>query len=149
MRAVIQRVSEASVRVGERLVGRIGSGLLVLLGIAAADGAADADWMLDKVLALRIFENDAGRFDLSVTDVGGALLVVSQFTLIADTRRGKRPSFSDAARPEAAVPLYARFVAGATARGVEVATGEFGAAMDVRLVNRGPVTIVLDSAARG
>lgn len=149
MRAVIQRVSEASVRVGERLVGRIGSGLLVLLGIAAADAAADADWMLDKILALRIFENDAGRFDLSLTDVGGALLVVSQFTLIADTRRGKRPSFSDAARPEAAVPLYSRFVSGAAARGVEVATGEFGAAMDVRLVNRGPVTIVLDSAARG
>jgi D-tyrosyl-tRNA(Tyr) deacylase len=146
MRAVIQRVSAACVRVDDRVVGQIGHGLLVLLGVAASDTAGEADWMLEKVVNLRIFENDDGKFDRSVADVDGALLVVSQFTLLANTRKGNRPSFSEAARPEVAVPLYERFVAGAAARGFDVATGEFGAQMDVDFVNRGPVTIVLDSA---
>ena len=146
MRAVIQRVSEASVCVDERVVGCIGRGLLVLLGVAGTDTPAEADWLLDKVVNLRIFENDSGKFDLSVADVDGSLLVVSQFTLLANTRKGKRPSFTDAARPEVAVPLYERFVAGATRHGLEVATGEFGANMAVQLINQGPVTIVLDSA---
>lgn len=149
MRAVVQRVSEACVRVGDRTVGHIDTGLLVLLGVAAADSSADCDRLLDKIVRLRIFENDAGKFDLALGDVGGALLVVSQFTLLANTRKGNRPSFSDAARPETAVPLYERFVEEARRRGVPVATGEFGAAMDVHLVNRGPVTILLDSTDPG
>lgn len=149
MRAVVQRVSEARVRVGDRTVGQIDTGLLVLLGVAAADSSADGDRLLEKIIRLRIFENDAGKFDLSLGDVGGSLLVVSQFTLFANTRKGNRPSFSDAARPEVAVPLYERFVEEARRRGVPVATGEFGAAMDVQSVNRGPVTILLDSIDPG
>lgn len=148
MRAVIQRVSAASVRVGERTVGRIGPGLLVLLGIAHGDGVADADWLADKALGLRIFENESGKFDRSLLDVGGELLLVSQFTLLADTRKGRRPSFSGAAAPDAAIPLYEHFAGVAAGRGVRVATGEFGAAMDVELTNRGPVTILLDSSER-
>lgn len=145
MRAVVQRVSRARVRVGERLVGEIGPGLAVLLGVAADDAPADADWLLDKLLDLRIFENEAGKFDRSLRECGGELLVVSQFTLLADTGKGRRPSFSAAARPELAVPLYERFVARARGAGVRVATGEFGARMEVTFVNDGPVTLVLDS----
>jgi len=145
MRAVIQRVTGARVRVAEQIVGAIGPGLLVLLGIAADDAEATADWLLDKLLDLRIFENEKGKFDASLRDVRGELLVVSQFTLLADTRKGRRPSFSGAARPEHAVPLYEHFLAGARARGVRVASGEFGAHMHVELVNDGPVTIILDS----
>lgn len=145
MRAVVQRVSRARVRVGERLVGEIGPGLAVLLGVAADDAPADADRLLDKLLDLRIFENEAGKFDRSLRECGGELLVVSQFTLLADTGKGRRPSFSAAARPELAVPLYERFVARARAAGVRVATGEFGARMEVTFVNDGPVTLVLDS----
>jgi len=148
MRAVIQRVSEARVSVGDRVLGHIDHGLLVLLGVAESDSQEESDWMLEKVMGLRIFANEAGKFDRSLADVGGSLLVVSQFTLLANTSKGKRPSFTAAARPDVAIPLYERFVAEAVRRGCNVATGEFGAAMDVHLVNRGPVTIVLDSADR-
>lgn len=145
MRAVIQRVAAARVTVGDRLVGTIGSGLLVFLGIAASDTTAQADWLLDKLLGLRIFEGDDGKFDRSLRDVRGELMVVSQFTLLADTRKGRRPSFLDAARPESAIPLYNHLVARARSQGVTVATGEFGAHMRVELLNDGPVTIVLDT----
>jgi len=148
MRAVIQRVARARVTVDHRVTGMIGPGLLVLLGISADDGAAEADWLLDKLLDLRIFENEHGKFDRSVREVRGELLVVSQFTLLADTRKGRRPSFSGAARPEHAVPLYEHVVSRARASGLTVATGEFGAHMQVELVNDGPVTIILDSRER-
>ena len=148
MRAVLQRVSTARVTVDGRRIGAIGKGLLVLLGIAAADQESDADWLLDKLVDLRIFENEDGKFDRSLRDVNGELLVVSQFTLLADTRKGRRPSFSAAAPPEQAVPLYQHLVARARAQGLTVATGEFGARMQVELVNDGPVTVVLDSKER-
>lgn len=145
MRAVVQRVSAARVTVGERLVGAIRRGLLVLVGIASDDTAAEADWLLDKLLDLRIFENEVGKFDKSLRDVRGELLLVSQFTLLADTRKGRRPSFSDAARPELAVPLYEHLLEQARNQGTTVASGEFGAHMQVELINDGPVTILLDS----
>jgi len=148
MRAIVQRVSRGRVTVDHRLAGAIGPGLLVLLGIAADDGEGEADWLIDKLLDLRIFENEHGKFDRSLREVGGELLIVSQFTLLADMRKGRRPSFSAAARPEHAVPLYEHVVARARAQGVTVATGEFGAHMQVELVNDGPVTIVLDSGER-
>ena len=143
MRAVLQRVSRAAVRVDGEPVGEIGSGLLVLLGVAAGDDEAAAERLAGKVARLRIFERD-GRFDESVLDLDGAALVVSQFTLLADTRKGNRPSFTDAARPEVSEPLYDGFCAALRALGVPVETGVFGAAMEVELVNDGPVTIVLD-----
>jgi len=146
MRAVIQRVSQASVVVDGEAVGRIDRGLLVLVGVSTTDGPADADWLADRLVGLRIFENDAGRFDASVVDVGGAILVVSQFTLYGDTRKGRRPSFTAAAPGPQAEPLYERVVAAIAARGVPVGTGRFGARMQVQLVNDGPVTILLDSA---
>jgi D-tyrosyl-tRNA(Tyr) deacylase len=145
VKAVVQRVSRASVTPG----GAIGPGLCVLLGIAATDTEAEADRLAGKVSRLRIFEDGDGRFDRSLLDTGGAALVVSQFTLIADTRRGNRPSFSDAARPEHADPLVARFVAALRDLGVPVETGVFGARMKVELVNDGPVTIVLDQPPSG
>jgi D-aminoacyl-tRNA deacylase len=147
MRAVIQRVSRATVRVEGRVAGEVGPGLLVLLGVAAADGEGDAARLAEKVARLRIFANDDGRFDRSVLDTGGGALVVSQFTLLADSKRqkGTRPSFSDAARPEVAEPLYERFCEALRELGVHVATGMFGARMQVELVNDGPVTIVLDT----
>jgi len=148
VRAVVQRVASARVTVDGCDVGAIGQGLAVLVGIAAGDSRADGDWMLDKVLDLRIFENDAGKFDRSLRDVGGALLLVSQFTLLADTRKGRRPSFTAAARPEDANPLYEYMLTRAGAQGVPVAGGAFGAHMEVALVNDGPVTIVLDSRDR-
>jgi D-tyrosyl-tRNA(Tyr) deacylase len=144
MRAVIQRVSRASVRAEGRVAGEIGAGLLVLLGVAEGDGGAEADRLAGKVARLRIFENDEGRFDRSVLDTGGDALVVSQFTLIADTRKGNRPSFTDAAGPEIAEPLYESFCFALEREGVRVARGVFGARMEVALVNDGPVTIVLD-----
>jgi D-tyrosyl-tRNA(Tyr) deacylase len=143
MRAVVQRVSRASVRVGEQVVGEIGPGLLVLLGVAAGDGAGEAERLAGKVARLRLFENEAGRFDRSLLDTGGAALVVSQFTLIADTAKGNRPSFAGAAAPEAAEPLYERFCAALRELGVPVETGAFGARMAVELVNHGPVTVIL------
>lgn len=146
MRAVVQRVARAEVRVAGLPVGQIGRGLLVLLGVHRADGTADADWLCEKILALRIFENEAGKFDRSLLEVGGAVLVVSQFTLLADVMKGRRPSFSEAASPEHARELYEHFVARVRAAGVACETGQFAARMEVELVNDGPVTIVLDSA---
>lgn len=143
MRAVLQRVSQASVRVDGRAESEIGAGLLVLLGVAEGDGEDDADRLAAKVARLRVFENDEGRFDRSLLDTGGAALVVSQFTLIADTRKGNRPSFAAAAGPERARELYDRFCAALRELGVAVETGVFGARMDVELVNDGPVTITL------
>lgn len=146
MRAVIQRVSKASVTVDGAVVGQIGRGLLVLLGVGAGDAAADARQLAEKIANLRIFADDEGRFNRSALDIGGAALVVSQFTLYADTRRGRRPSFSGAALPEVAAPLVEGFVAALRERGLPVETGVFGAHMDVDLRNDGPVTIILDSA---
>jgi D-aminoacyl-tRNA deacylase len=143
VRAVLQRVSRAAVRVDGRVVGEVGPGLLVLLGVAAGDDDAVADRLAGKVARLRIFERD-GRFDASLLDTGGGALVVSQFTLLADTRKGNRPSFSAAAPPGDAEPLYERFCAVLRTLGVPVETGAFGVRMEVELVNDGPVTIVLD-----
>lgn len=143
MRAVVQRVSEARVVVDGGRVGEIGRGLVVLLGVARDDAVADAARLARKVARLRIFEDEAGKFDRSLLDVGGEALVVSQFTLIADTRKGNRPSFTDAAPPEEAEPLYEVFCDALTELGVPVAKGVFGARMEVALVNEGPVTIVL------
>lgn len=144
MRAVVQRVSRASVLVDGRVVGEIGSGLLVLVGIADGDGDADADALAGKVARLRIFENAEGRFDRSVQDVGGAVLAVSQFTLIANTAKGNRPSFAAAAPPEEAERLYERFCEALRGLGLAVEQGLFGARMQVELVNDGPVTIVVE-----
>lgn len=149
MRAVIQRVSEASVTVDDVVVGKIGPGLLVLLGVGAGDDMAIAELLAEKIANLRIFSDAAGRFNHSLLDVGGAVLVVSQFTLYADTRRGRRPSFSDAAPPEVAAPLIDMFAAALRRLSVEVATGSFGAHMHVALVNDGPVTILLDTEQHG
>ena len=143
MRIVVQRVTSASVTVEGEVVGAIAQGLLVLLGIATDDTAAEVDRLAGKVARLRIFEAGDGKFDLSVLDVGGEILVVSQFTLLADTAKGNRPGFSDAARPEVAKPLVERFCAAFSGHGISVATGAFGARMSVELVNDGPVTIVL------
>ena len=147
MRAVVQRVREGTVSVGMEAVARVGSGLLVLLGVAADDTEEVAERLARKVARLRIFENEAGRFDRSLVDEGGAALVVSQFTLIADCKRqkGTRPDFSKAARPEVAEPLYVLFCQALRAEGVPVQTGVFGARMQVSLVNDGPVTIVLET----
>ena len=145
MRAVVQRVREASVDVDGERISHIGRGLLVLLGVSVHDGPSQANWLADKLLGLRIFENAEGRFDASVTDVGGAVLVVSQFTLYGDTRKGRRPSFTAAAPGPQAEPLYERVVAGIAARGVPVGSGRFGAHMAVTLVNDGPVTLLIDS----
>lgn len=145
MRVVLQRVSRASVTVEGSVVGQIGGGWLVLLGVARGDTDADADRMADKVVALRAFEDDAGKMNLSVVEAGGSVLVVSQFTLLADCRTGRRPSFTYAAEPGEAERLYLRFVKNIEQAGVPVATGVFGAMMDVELVNDGPVTLLLDS----
>jgi len=147
MRAVIQRVSEASVEVAGRVVGAVGQGLLVLLGVGHGDGEAEAWLLAEKTAQLRIFSDEAGKFNLSLAEVGGGALVVSQFTLFADTRKGRRPSFTDAAPPELAGPLVDAYAAALRAHGVPVEQGVFGAAMRVALVNDGPVTIILDSAA--
>jgi D-tyrosyl-tRNA(Tyr) deacylase len=144
VKAVVQRVSRASVRVGEEVAGEIGAGLCVLLGVARGDGLGDASRLAGKVARLRIFEDAEGRFDRSLLDTGGEALVVSQFTLLADTAKGNRPSFTEAAAPEEAEPLYEAFCEELRLLGVEVATGVFGARMAVDLVNDGPVTIALD-----
>ena len=149
MRVLLQRVSRAEVRVAgaegdARVAGRIGRGVLLLVGFTHGDGGEQLDWMADKVLGLRLFGDADDKMNLSLADVDGALLVVSQFTLYGDTRKGRRPSFIDAARPETAIPLYERFVALLRERVGEVATGEFGAMMEVELVNDGPVTLILE-----
>jgi D-tyrosyl-tRNA(Tyr) deacylase len=144
MRIVLQRVSRASVTVEGRVTGEIGRGLLLLVGFTDADTDEALAWMAKKVVQLRIFPDDKGKMNRSVEEADGALLVVSQFTLYGDARKGNRPSFVDAARPEVAIPLYERFVELLRATGCRVETGEFGAMMDVELVNDGPVTLVLE-----
>jgi D-aminoacyl-tRNA deacylase len=145
MRAVVQRVSRCRVTVDSNVVGEIGAGLLVLLGVSKTDNEEAADYLVEKVIGLRIFEDAEGKMNLSVQDSGGSVLVVSQFTLYGDVRRGKRPSFDAAARPEEAKRLYEYFVSKVRAAGLRCETGQFQAMMDVELVNSGPVTILLDS----
>src|SRR5213082_2805293 len=148
VRVVLQRVTRAEVRVDGRVTGKVGKGFLVLVGFTAADTEERLAWMADKILGLRLFGDGAGKMNLALADVGGALLVVWQFTLYGDSSKGRRPSFIDAAPPEVAIPLYERFVALLRERGAEsgtlVATGEFGAMMEVELVNDGPVTLILE-----
>lgn len=146
MKAVVQRVSRARVTVAGEETGSVERGLLVLLGVGIGDGPDDADLLASRIPVLRIFPDEAGRFDRSLLDIGGGLLVVSQFTLFADTSKGRRPSFTDAAPPEKAVPLYERFVAKVAEQGIRTATGRFGADMQIELIADGPVTIILDSA---
>ena len=149
MRVVLQRVARAEVRVAGRVTGKIGAGFLVLAGFVPSDGDANLTWMADKVLGLRVFGDAAGKMNLALAEVGGALLVVSQFTLYGDVSKGRRPSFIDAAPPEVAIPLYERFVARLSAElGKPIQTGEFGADMKVKLVNDGPVTIVINTRER-
>lgn len=145
MRAVVQRVAESHVTVEGNEVGRIGHGLMILLGVEEGDSSADVTYMAEKVMNLRIFEDPDEKMNLSVQDVGGSLLVVSQFTLLGDARKGRRPSFSNAARPEAANALYEEFVAQCRAQGMKVETGRFQTHMVVRIDNDGPVTLLLDS----
>jgi len=145
VRAVVQRVSRASVTVDGEVTGEIGKGVLVLLGVSVSDRETDADYLVDKIVNLRIFEDADGKMNDSLADVGGGMLVVSQFTLYGDTRRGRRPSYIDAARPEEANRLYEYFVSQARKQINRVETGVFQAMMDVELVNDGPVTMILDS----
>jgi D-aminoacyl-tRNA deacylase len=145
MRAVVQRVERAQVKVGAEVVGRIGAGILVLLGVSGADTETDADYLLEKILNLRIFVDEAGKMNRSLIDSGGELLIVSQFTLYGDCRRGRRPSYTEAAAPELAEKLYEYFVAEARRGTVKTETGIFQAMMAVELVNDGPVTLLLDS----
>jgi D-tyrosyl-tRNA(Tyr) deacylase len=145
MRAVLQRVSHARVVIEGEVVGQIGRGLLVLLGVTHTDTAEQARWLADKVVGLRIFNDAEGKMNLGLTEVGGEVVVVSQFTLHGDCRKGRRPSFIEAAPPEVAIPLYEAFVDTVKAQGVRTATGRFGAMMQVELVNDGPVTLIVDS----
>jgi D-aminoacyl-tRNA deacylase len=146
MRVVVQRVSEASVSIGGTLKNLIGRGLLVLVGIVETDGQEDIGWLSGKICRLRIFDDDNGVMNLSVTDIKGDILLISQFTLHASTRKGNRPSYIRAARPETSIPLYEKFICQLSADlGKEVKTGEFGAMMQIHLINNGPVTIVIDS----
>ncbi len=147
MRVVLQRVSRASVTIAGRVAGAIGPGFCLLVGFTHSDTPAQVDWMAEKVGGLRLFSDADGKMNLGLVEVGGAILVVSQFTLYGDAAKGRRPSFIDAARPEVAIPLYEAFVAALRARGFEVQTGEFGAMMDVELVNDGPVTLILERSA--
>ena len=145
MRAVVQRVSRAEVRVEGRVAGRVGRGFVVLLGVAVGDSESDAAHLVDRIIGMRVFADDAGKMNCSLGQVGGALLVVSQFTLLADANSGRRPSFTRAAAPDEARRLYEHFLSLARMAGVKVEPGEFGATMDVEMVNDGPVTIILDS----
>ena len=146
MRAVIQRVTSASVSVAGERIGSVGLGFLILLGVTQGDGEREADYLAAKCAGLRVFRDAEDKMNLSLADVGGGALVVSQFTLYGDCRKGNRPAFVAAARPETAVPLYERFVAKLREAGIPVETGEFGADMEVSLVNDGPVTILMDTA---
>lgn len=148
MRAVLQRVRRAKVTVDGQVVGQIGKGLVVLLGVEQGDTEADSQQLADKCVQLRIFDDAVGKMNLALADVAGAMLVVSQFTLLGDCRKGRRPSFVQAAPPELAERLYETFVAAVGAQGVSVATGRFRAMMDVELVNEGPVTLIVDSRKR-
>lgn len=145
MKAVVQRVSESSVTIDGDVVGKIGSGLMVLLGVAVDDTEKEADYLVEKIINLRIFSDENGKMNLSLLDSGGEMLVVSQFTLLGDCRKGRRPSFIGAAAPEKGNSLYEYFVDRTRHRGISVATGRFGAMMDVSLVNDGPVTLILES----
>jgi len=146
MRIVVQRVSEASVKINEKIVGSIAQGMMVLLGVETTDSQSDADYLIQKLLSLRIFNDSDGKMNLSIQDVSGELLIISQFTLHASTKKGNRPSYIRAARPEQAIPLYQYFIEQAQNQmKTKVETGEFGADMKVSLVNDGPVTIILDS----
>ena len=145
VRAVLQRVTEARVRVAGEVLGAIGPGLLVLLGVTQSDTIQNAHWLAEKIVGLRIFNDDDGKMNRSVTDIGGGVLIVSQFTLYGDCRKGRRPSFIAAAPPEIAIPLYEAFIAAVRSEGVPVATGRFGAMMQVELVNDGPVTLIVES----
>jgi D-tyrosyl-tRNA(Tyr) deacylase len=145
MCAIILRVSDARVRIGEEIVGEIGPGLLVLLGVAKSDTGEQARWLADKIVSLRIFNDDEGKMNRDVAEIGGGILVVSQFTLYGDCSKGRRPSFIDAAPPETAIPLYEAFINGIKAYGIPTATGRFGAMMQVELINDGPVTLILES----
>ncbi|MCF6465923.1 D-aminoacyl-tRNA deacylase [Clostridium sp. Cult2] len=145
MRAVVQRVSEASVKVEGKIVGEIDKGLLVLLGIGEEDNDKDLDYMVEKVLGLRIFEDDNGKMNLSLMDIGGEILIISQFTLYGDVRKGKRPSFITSAHPDIAENMYNEFVEKCKEKGIKTEKGIFGAYMDVALRNDGPVTILIDS----
>jgi D-aminoacyl-tRNA deacylase len=145
MRAVVQRVSQARVQIDGVAVGEIKHGLLILLGVTQNDSVEQARWLAEKIVGLRIFNDAEGKMNLSIGDVGGSVLIVSQFTLYGDCRKGRRPSFVDAAGPEIAIPLYEEFVNAVKAQGVPAATGRFGAMMQVELVNDGPVTLIVDS----
>ena len=145
MRAVIQRVKKSSVKAGNEIVGQIGKGLLVLLGVARDDTAKDADYLANKIINLRIFEDPDGKMNRSLLETGGELLVVSQFTLLADCRKGRRPSFIEAAEPQKATDLYETFVDRVREKGVKVQTGRFRAMMEVALINDGPVTLIIES----
>jgi len=147
MRVVLQRVSQAAVRIDGRVAGSIGRGFCLLVGFTHADTAAQVDWMAEKVAGIRLFSDSEGKMNLGLEEVGGSLLVISQFTLYGDAAKGRRPSFVDAARPEIAVPLYDRFLAALRRRGITVASGEFGADMQVEIHNDGPVTLILDRSA--
>jgi D-tyrosyl-tRNA(Tyr) deacylase len=144
MRVVLQRVSQASVSIGDRVAGAVGRGYCLLVGFTHTDSVEQVRWMADKVAGLRVFSDAEDKMNLGLADIGGAVLVVSQFTLYGNTDKGRRPSFIDAARPEVAIPLYQAFIGELRGRGLEVATGEFGAMMQVHIVNDGPVTLVLD-----
>lgn len=148
MKAVVQRVSEASVTVDERLVGQIGKGFMILLGVEVGDGDKDARWLAEKVAGLRVFEDEAGKMNLALADVGGAALVVSQFTLLGDCKKGRRPSFIKAAPPEEANRLYQLFSQVLRELGLPVENGQFQASMQVRLCNDGPVTLIVETPAR-
>jgi len=146
MRVVLQRVSKASVSIGGRVTGAIGRGFCLLVGFTHGDTGEQVDWMAEKVAGLRLFSDADGKMNLGLSEVQGALLVISQFTLYGDTAKGRRPSFIDAARPETAIPLYERFLSALRARGLELASGEFGADMQVEIHNDGPVTLILERA---
>ena len=147
MRVVLQRVSRASVSIDGRIAGAIGRGFCLLVGLTHGDTDATVDWMAEKVAGLRLFPDADGKMNLGLDEVGGGVLVISQFTLYGDSAKGRRPSFIDAARPETAIPLYERFVGALRGRGLEVATGEFGADMQVEIHNDGPVTLILERSA--
>ena len=147
MRVVLQRVARASVSIDGNTVGEIGPGFCLLVGFSHTDTPAQVAWMAEKIVGLRLFSDEEGKMNLGLAEAGGALMVVSQFTLYGDASKGRRPSFIDAARPEAAIPLYERFIADLRATGVTVATGEFGADMQVEILNDGPVTLLLERNA--